>query len=209
MWLRRQKKRCRPLECLRADVVEKRAAFLRKVKRIPANRLVFLDEAGLNHSMTRSHAWVKCGEEFVERLPMNWGKNLTIIGAIRLRGWVVQSTMFETANADRFVQWLNKRLLPKLRPGDVLIMDNAKPHHDARVRTSCEARGVRLIYLPPYSPDFNPIEPGWAVQKQYVRRCAPREKHALRRVARRARHRVTKQHCHRFFKHAGYRVQPR
>ncbi len=170
---------------------------------------MFVDEAGFNHSMTRSHAWVKCGEEFVERLPMNWGKNLTAIGAIRLSGWVVQSTMFDTANADRFVEWLNKRLLPKLRRGDVIIMDNAKPHHDARVRPSCEARGVRLIYLPPYSPDFNPIEPGWAVQKQCVRACAPREKHALRRVVRRARHRVTKQHCQRFFKHAGYRVQPR
>jgi transposase len=170
---------------------------------------VFVDEAGFNHSMTRSHAWVKRGDEFVERLPMNWGKNLTAIGAIRLSGWIVQNTMFDSANADRFVGWLNKRLLPKLRRGDVVIMDNAKPHHDARVRPSCEARGVRLIYLPPYSPDFNPIEPGWAVQKQCVRACAPREKHALRRVVRRARHRVTKQHCERFFGHAGYRVQPR
>jgi transposase len=171
--------------------------------------LVFVDEAGFNHSMTRSHAWVKCGEEFIERLPMNWGKNLTAIGAIRLSGWVVQTTLFETSNADRFVDWLNKRLLPKLRRGDVVIMDNAKPHHDARVRSACEVRGVRLIYLPPYSPDFNPIEPGWAVQKQYVRSCAPREKHALRRVVRRARYRVTKQHSRRFFQHAGYRVQPR
>lgn len=140
---------------------------------------------------------------------MNWGKNLTAIGAIRLNGWVVQSTLFATANADRFVHWLNKRLLPKLRRGDVLIMDNAQAHHDARVLTSCGARGVRLIYLPPYSPDFNPIEPGWAVQKQYVRACAPREKYALRRVVRRARHRVTRDHCRRFFEHAGYRVQPR
>ncbi len=194
---------------MRPDVVAKRAAFLRIVKRIPAQRLVFVDEAGLNHSMTRSHAWVKCGEEFVERLPMNWGTNLTIIGAIRLNGWVVQSTMFKTANADRFAEWIKRRLLPKLRRGDVVIMDNAKSHHDARVAEACAARGIRLIYLSPYSPDFNPIEPGWAVQKQFVRKSAPRDKHALRRVARRARNRVTKQHCHRFFKHAGYRVQPR
>lgn len=159
--------------------------------------------------MTRSHAWVKRGEEFVERIPMNWGKNLTMLGAIRLSGWVVQSTMFDTANADRFVAWLKRRLLPKLRRGDVVIMDNAKPHHDDRVVRVCAAAGVRVVYLPPYSPDFNPIEPGWAVQKQHIRKHAPRDKYALRRLARRARYRVTKQHCIRWFEHSGYRAQPR
>lgn len=179
------------------------------IKHVPVSRLVFLDEAGLNCSMTRSHAWVKRGAEFVERIPMNWGKNLTMIGAIRLTGWVVLSTMFDTANADRFVDWLKRRLLPKLRRGDVVVMDNAKPHHDSRVIDVCNARGVRVVYLSPYSPDFNPIEPGWALQKQHVRKHAPRDKHALRRIARRARYRVTKQHCMRWFGHAGYRVQPR
>jgi transposase len=155
--------------------------------------------------MTRSHAWVKKGTEFEQRVPMNWGrKSLTILGAIRRSRWVVQSTMFATANADRFVGWMNRQLLPKLRRGDVVIMDNAKAHHDARVEESCVKAGVRLIYLPPYSPDFNPIEPGWALQKQHVRKHAPRDKEALRRVARRARYRVKPEHCRRWFEHAGY-----
>lgn len=73
----------------------------------------------------------------------------------------------------------------------------------------CAVHGVRVLYLPPYSPDFNPIEPGWALQKQHVRRYAPRDSAALLRIARRARHRVTPRHCRQWFAHAGYRVQPR
>lgn len=168
---------------------------------------MFLDESGLHLAMARSHVWVKKGTEYVERAPMNWGTNLTLLGAIRLTGWVLLSSMFQTANAERFVHWLRNKLLPRLRRGDVLIMDNLKAHHDARVRPLCEAFGVTLIYLPPYSPDLNPIESGWALQKQHVRKHAPRDRVALRRIARRARYRVTTQHCRRWFEHAGYLVQ--
>jgi transposase len=165
---------------------------------------VFLDESGLNLAMSRSHAWVKRGCEYVDRVPMNWGTNLTLLGAIRFSGWVVLSTMFKTANKDRFVAWLKGKLLPRLAPGDVLVMDNLSAHHDARVVPACAARGVRVIYLPPYSPDLNPIEPGWALQKQHVRKHAPRHPIALRRVARRARFRVTPRHAQNWFAHAGY-----
>ena len=155
--------------------------------------------------MTRSHAWVKRGFEFEERVPMNWGrKSLTLIGAIRLTGWVLLTTMFDTANAERFVLWLRTKLLPKLRRGDVVVMDNAKAHHDPQVEELCKAAGVRVIYNAPYSPDFNPIEPAWALQKQHVRKHAPRDPEALRRVARRARYRVTPRHCRGWFEHSGY-----
>jgi len=75
------KKRRRPLESLHPDVVAKREAFLSKIRRVPFERLVFLDESGMNVAMSRSHAWVKRGEESVDRVPMNWGKNLTLLGA--------------------------------------------------------------------------------------------------------------------------------
>jgi hypothetical protein len=126
--------------------------------------------------MTRSHVWVRRGAEYIERLPINWGKkSLTLLGAIRLTGWVLLSTMFETTNGQRFVEWLKKKLLPRLRCGDVLIMDNLSAHHNPRVAQLCRDFGVRLLYLPPYSPDLNPIEPGWALQKQHVRKYAPRQ----------------------------------
>jgi transposase len=177
---------------------------VRKIRRIPPSRLVFIDESWLTVTMTRSHAWVKRGEEFIDRVPMNRGKNLTLLGAIRRRGWVLLSTQWQTANADRFVTWLKRKLLPKLRRGDVLVMDNLAAHHDARVVPACAARGVRVLYQPPHSPDFNPIEPAWALQKQHVRRHAPRSHDALRRIARRARYRVTERHCRQWFEHAGY-----
>jgi transposase len=166
-----------------------------------------MDESGFNASMTRSHAWVKKGTEYVERTPTNWGTNLTLVGAMRLRGWVVQNSMFKTMNKERFVLWVKRKLLPKLRRGDVLCLDNLGAHKDERVQRACAQRGVRVLFLPPYSPDFNPIEAGWALQKQFVRKCAPRSSTALRRVARRARFRITPTHCRRWFEHAGYRVQ--
>jgi len=159
--------------------------------------------------MARSHIWIKKGAEYVERTPMNWGKNLTLLGAVRLTGWVLLTSMFQTVNADRFVEWLWQKLLPKLRRGDVLVMDNLKAHRDPRVDFICWSFGVRLIYLPPYSPDLNPIEPGWALQKQFVRKAAPRRPDALRRIARRARYRITRLHCRRWFEHAGYLGQPK
>ena len=82
-------------------------------------------------------------------------------------------------------------------------------HHDSRVASRCRARGVRLLYLPPYSPDLNPIEAGWALQKQHLRKYAPRSPDNLRRVARRARYRITPHHCHQWFAHAGYQAQLR
>jgi transposase len=196
------------LESLRPDVVEKRAAFLRRVRRIRPEKLVFLDESGLHLSMSRSHAWVKRGEEFIDRVPINRGKHgLTLMGAIRLAGWVVLSTTYEATTKVRFLRWLTRRLLPKLQAGDVLIMDNLSAHHDARVTAVCGECGVRVLYLPPYSPDFNPIEPAWALQKQHVRRYAPRDSATLRRVARRARFRVKLRHCRGWFSHCGYRVE--
>ena len=192
---------------MRPDVVAKRKAFIRKVRRIPVDRLVFLDESGMNLKMSRSHAWVRRGEEFIDRLPMNWGKhNLTLLGAIRLDGWVVLNTIYGSTTKERFVQWFKRKLLPRLRPNDVVVMDNLSAHHDSRLAPLCEAARVELLYLPPYSPDFNPIEPGWALQKQFVRKHAPREPKLLRRLALRARYRVKNRHCRGWFHHAGYQV---
>ena len=197
------------MESLRPDVVAKRAAFLESIGRVPVGRLVFLDESGMNVTMGRSHAWVLKGQEYVDLRPMNRGKTLTLVGAIRRAGWVLLSTMWQTVNADRFVAWLKRKLLPKLDDGDVLVMDNLAPHHDGRVAWACAERGVRLIYMPPHSPDLNPIESAWALQKQHVRKHAPRTHDNLRRIAHRARYQITRRHCTNWFAHAGYRGRHR
>jgi hypothetical protein len=100
-----------------------------------------------------------------------------LLGAIRQRGWVTLQAMFATTNADRFVAWLTRQLLPRLRPSDVLIMDNLAAHHNARVRPACRARRVRLLYLPPYSPDLNPIELACGLVPMTVRLASALKQH--------------------------------
>ena len=113
---------------------------------------MFLDESGVHVAMHRTHTWVKRGTEYIERVPMNWGRTLTLLGAMRHTGWVVLQTMFATANADRFVAWRTRHLLPQLHRGDVLVMDNLRAHHDRRVGPACRTRGIQVLYLPPYRP---------------------------------------------------------
>ena len=154
--------------------------------------------------MGRSHAWVQRGTEYVEARPMNWGDNLTMIGAIRCDRWVTLSTKWRAMTKERFIEWIRFQLAPRLRRGDVVILDNLKAHLAPEVRGLIEQRGATLRYLPPYSHDFNPIEAAWGLVKQRIRKHAPRTAVALRRVARAARHVVRPHHCRQWFAHAGY-----
>jgi transposase len=165
---------------------------------------VFVDESGANLAMGRSHAWVKRGAVLVDPRPMNWGDNLTMIGAIRADRWLTMRTEWEAANAERFVTWVERRLVPKLRPGDVVIMDNLGAHKDARVRLLIEQCDATLAFLPPYSYDFNPIESAWALIKKRIRSIAPRTGRALRSTAQRAWRAVRPEHCQKWYAHAGY-----
>jgi len=173
-------------------------------RRQDPDRLVFLDEAGANLAMGRSHVWVKRGEEYVEPRPMNWGDNLTLVGAIRRGGWVTLNTKWRAMNRIAFITWVRRRLAPRLRMGDIVLLDNLQAHRAPEVRFFVEQRGATLKSLPPYSHDFNPIEPAWALVKRRIRDYEPRTGAALRRVARAARYVVTPYHCHQYFAHAGY-----
>ena len=174
------------------------------MRRIEAKRLVFLDEAGANIAMGRSHAWVRRGAEYVEPRPMNWGTNLTLIGAIRRTGWVTLSTRWRTVTKITFTDWVRRRLAPCLQRGDIVLLDNLRAHTAPAVRRLIEARGATLRFLPPYSYDFNPIEAAWGLVKKRIRAFAPRTARALRRVAQAARHVVRPHHCRQWFAHAGY-----
>jgi transposase len=166
--------------------------------------LVFLDEAGAHLAMGRSHAWVRRGTEHVEPRPMNWGTNLTLIGAIRCGGWVTLATRWRAMTADAFTTWVRRALAPRLKRGDIVLLDNLPAHRTPRARRLIEARGATLRFLPPYSYDFNPIEAAWGLVKKRIRSIAPRTARDLRRVARATRHVITPSHCHAWFSHAGY-----
>jgi len=192
------------LEADRPHVAAQREAFRHWMSTVDPRHLVFLDESGANLAMGRSHAWVRRGEEYIEPRPMNWGHNLSLLGAVRVDGWVTLATKWKGVRTPDFVAWVRERLAPRLRRGDIVLLDNLRPHYAPAVRTLSEARGAALKFLPPYSPDFNPIEPVWALVKKHIRALAPRTATDLRRVARAARHAVSEAHCQSFFHHAGY-----
>ena len=118
-------------------------------------RLVVLDEAGANLAMGRSHAWVLRGQEYVDEL----GGELDVDRRVRRTGWVTLNTKWRAVNTRFFVEWVRRRLAPRLRPHDIVLLDNLKAHKAPDVRRLVEARGATLRYLPPYSHDFSPIEP--------------------------------------------------
>jgi len=157
--------------------------------------------------MGRSHAWLPRGTELIEPRPMNWGDNLTMVGAMRVDGWLTLATGWHAMNAARFEEWVRRRLVPRLRRGDIVVLDNLSAHKARPVRDLIEQAGATVRFLPPYSYDFNPIESGWALIKKRIRAVAPRTAHALRTTAQRARRVVRPDHCRNWFAHAGYQLK--
>jgi transposase len=167
--------------------------------------LVFLDESGANLAMGRSHAWIRRGTERIDPRPRNWGDNLTMIGAMRAEQWVTMATFWHATTRARFLDWLRRRLVPRLRPGDVVVPDNLAAHKDARVLETLQAAGAAVQYLPPYGHDLNPIEAAWGLIKKRIRAVAPRTGRTLRRTAQHASRCVRPRHCRNWFAHAGHR----
>lgn len=157
--------------------------------------------------MGRSHAWLPRGAILVEPRPMNWGDNLTLIGAMRLDRWLTLGTCWGAMNTERFVDWVRRRLVPQLRRGDIVILDNLPAHKAREARDLVEQCGASWQFLPPYSHELNPIEAGWALIKKRIRSAAPRTGRGLRRTAHKARRAVRPRHCQNWYAHAGYRSQ--
>jgi len=117
---------------------------------------------------------------------------------------VTLGTQWKAVKAKDFTAWVRDCLAPRLQPGDIVLLDNLRAHKAPAVATLIRRRGATVKFLPPYSPDFNPIEPVWALVKKYIRTVAPRTAGALRQAARAARHVVDAHHCAQFFAHIGY-----
>ena len=197
-----QKKALRASEQRREEVIARRAAYQEIVATIDANKLIFIDESGCNLSMTPRCAWSLAGVRAEAFRPMNWGKNVTMIGAVRTTGLVTLRSMEGAMKTMDFWQFVARNLVPKLKLDDVVVLDNLRQHHDPRVRLMIENAGAKVLYLPPYSPDLSPIEPYWSAFKAYLRRFEARTKEALFDAI----HAVRKQRIptRNFFTHCGY-----
>lgn len=141
--------------------------------------MIYLDESGVSTQMTRLYARCTGGQRIHEATPDGRWKILTILGAISTRGMIATMTIEAATDREIFLAYLDHVLCPQLRPGDVVVMDNLSSHKVAGVRERIEVTGAELLYLPPYSPDLNPIEKAWAKLKQLLRSVKARTKEAL------------------------------
>ncbi len=158
---------------------KRRVEFLEKIRAITPERLIYLDESGVTTQMTRLYARSRDGARIHEAAPQGHWEILTILGAISTRGMIAVMTIEEATDADIFLAYLDHCLCPELRPGDVVVMDNLSSHKVQGVRQKIEARNAELLYLPPYSPDLNPIEKAWSKLKTHLRSAKARSKEAL------------------------------
>ena len=201
-----RKKTFRATEQERPAVQRQRATFQDTVKPLAPEDYIFIDEAGCHQAMSRPYARASRGQRALATKPVNRGRHLTMLGALGLQGLVAAMTVEGFTDGEVFLAFLHEVLLPQLRPGQVLIMDNLKAHKVAGVAAAWAAAGVRLLYLPPYAPDFSPIEECWSKVKTLLRTKAARTLEALEQAIAEALAAITSQDAHGWFAHAGYRV---
>jgi len=158
---------------------KRREEFVHTLGSIPRDKLIFLDESGVSTQMTRLYARCQGGARIHESTPDSRWKILTILGALSTRGMVATMTVEAATDREIFLAYLDRCLCPQLRSGDVVVMDNLSSHKVDGVRQRIEKCGAELLYLPPYSPDLNPIEKAWAKLKQLLRTSKARTKKAL------------------------------
>lgn len=159
----------------------KRAAFVAQIADIAPHKLVFLDECGFGLALHRVYGWVLGGGRCLEEVPLNTGQNRSVLGAYSLptrqcpNGMRALWQKLGAWNRATFEAFLCDGLLPVLEPGSVIVLDNARFHHGGGIQALVEQAGCSLLYLPPYSPDLNPIELAWSWIKNWVRSMAPRD----------------------------------
>ena len=175
---------------------------------IALERLVFIDESAVLTSMARRYGRSPRGERAHAKVPFGNWKRLSVLSAIGLEGILATMSGEAATDGDAFAAaYLEQVLLPVLRqhkPDAVLVMDNLRPHKTPQVQAVLDGSGFPYRYLPAYSPDLSPIEPGWAKVKSYLRRVAARTVEALEQALAPALDSITAQDAAAFFRHCGY-----
>jgi transposase len=174
---------------------------------IPAERLVFLDESGVTTKMARTHARAPRGQRAYGSIPLGSWQRLTVLGALASEGLVATMSIEAATSTPVLLAYLEQVLVPELqrvKPDAILMMDNLRPHRAIAVRELLEQAGIGLVYLPRYSPEFNPIEHAWAKVKERLKAKAARSLEALEAELKPALDTITAQDARGWFRHAGY-----
>jgi transposase len=200
--LTRKKKTLHADERDRPDVQQARRSFRRKVKRIEPERLVFVDETGVTTAMTPAYAWAPRGERAYASAPGSW-ESVTVTAALGLDGVRAPLAFPGSTNAATFEAYIEEMLVPTLHEGDVVVFDNLSAHQAPAVTEAIERVGASVLPLPPYSPDYTPIEEMYSKVKEFLRRVAARVKGDLDDAIGNALREVTPQDIIGWFKEAG------
>ena len=203
--LSRKKKTLIASEQDRPDVVEQRAAWRASQELIDPAKIVFIDETWAKTNMTRTYGRSELGTRLVEKTPCGRWQTTTFLGALRAEGFIAPLTVEGGINGELFRAWVEQHLVPVLKIGDIVVMDNLSSHKVAGIREAIEAAGAELRYLPPYSPDLNPIELAFSKFKKLLRDGAERTVDKLWKLCGSILDQFTESECRNYFRHCGYR----
>jgi transposase len=181
-----------------------REDWLENQTELDPERLIFIDESSFSTKMARLRGWAPKGERCRAAVPHGHWKTTTFVGGLTLSGICAPMLLDGPMDGEAFLAWCEQMLAPVLRPRDVVIMDNLPAHKVAGVRQAIEAAGAILLYLPPYSPDFNPIKNAFSKLKAHVRKVAVRTVETLEAAVATALRTFEPAECANFFAHAGY-----
>jgi transposase len=165
---------------------------------------VFIDETGASTNLARKGGRCRRGRRLRAAIPHGHYKTITLVAGVRLSGLVAQKAFDQPMNAAKFEEWVEKRLVPNLSKGDIVVMDNLSSHKGARVEQLIKAAGAELRYLPPYSPDMNPIEKAYSKLKAFLRKIAERSVAGLMNALQTCADIFKPVECENYFKACGY-----
>jgi transposase len=189
---------------MRLDVAAARELWQAAQANLDPEKLIFVDETGANTKMVRTRGRAPKGQRLIGREPWGHWKTTTFTAGLRRDGLVAPFVLDGPMNGEAFLVYVEKILAPALRPGDMVVMDNLAAHKVQGVRTQIEAAGASLLYLPPYSPDLNPIEMAFAKLKALLRGAAERSVEALWTRIGHLLDAFSADECANYFRHAGY-----
>jgi transposase len=198
------KKSLRAAEQQRADVARARRRWIREQGMLDPARLVFIDETAVTTKMVRLNGRSRRGVELIGRAPCGDWQTITFVAALRHNKMVAPMVVDGAMNTEMFLAYVEQCLVPTLKRGEIVVMDNVNVHKAAAIGEAIEKASATLLYLPKYSPDLNPIEMPFAKFKTFLRKAAARTGRRLRAAIRSFLPRLSARECANYFRHAGY-----
>jgi transposase len=183
---------------------EEREQWRNQAKDLDPEKMVFVDETASNTALARVYGRAPKGKRANGKIPRNKGKNVTVIASLSPSGMGESLLLEDAANGEMFTLYLEKVLMPSLHPGQIVIMDNASIHEGEKVRQAIEAKGCHVLFLPPYSPDFSPIEEAFSKFKALLRKKGARTREDLQEAITQALTEITPADARGWFRHCGY-----